>query len=90
MTRESEHQLNDLQKLEMEIKEMKAKLEAMSCNSDSKDSASEKKIVELNNQLQEKMDEMDFMESSNQILVIKERKSNDQLQEIRKELINVS
>ncbi|XP_066344058.1 factor of DNA methylation 1-like [Miscanthus floridulus] len=52
----------------MEIKEMKAKLEAMSCNSDSKDSASEKKIVELN--------------------IIKERKSNDQLQEIRKELIN--
>ncbi|CAN6242288.1 unnamed protein product [Urochloa humidicola] len=83
-----EHQLNALQKLEMEIKEMKVKLEAMSCNSDCIDSASEKKIHELNKMLQEKMDEMDFIESSNQILVTKERKSNDELQEIRTELIN--
>ncbi|CAL5035224.1 unnamed protein product [Urochloa decumbens] len=83
-----EHQLNALQKLEMEIKEMKVKLEAMSCNSDGIDSTSEKKINELNRMLQEKMDEMDFLESSNQILVIKERKSNDELQEIRTELIN--
>ncbi|CAN6247986.1 unnamed protein product [Urochloa humidicola] len=83
-----EHQLNALQKLEMDIKEMKVKLEAMSCNSDGIDSASEKKINELNRMFQEKMDEMDFIESSNQILVIKERKSNDELQEIRTELIN--
>jgi hypothetical protein len=62
----------------------------MSCNSDGKDSASEKKINELTNQLQEKMDLMDFIDSSNQILVFKERKSNDELQEIQTELVNVS
>nr|TKW03513.1 hypothetical protein SEVIR_7G046600v2 [Setaria viridis] len=84
---EPKHQLNSLQKLELEIKEMKVKLETMS-NSDGKDSVSEKKINELSNQLQEKVDEMDFIESSNQILVIKERRSNDELQEIRTELIN--
>ncbi|XP_062184383.1 factor of DNA methylation 1-like [Phragmites australis] len=67
---------------------MKVKLEAMKCKSDDKDSALDKKTDELRKQLQENMDEMDFMESSNQVLFIKERKSNDELQEIHKELIN--
>lgn len=68
---------------------MKVKLNMMKCKSDDEHSVSKRKIDELTKQLQEKMDEMDLMESFNQIIVIKERKSNDELQDIRKVLISV-
>ncbi|TVU13448.1 hypothetical protein EJB05_40505, partial [Eragrostis curvula] len=84
----SENSLNALQKLESEIKDMKDKLEVMKCKSDNKILALEKKIVELSEQLEDKIEELDFVESCNQVLVTKERISNGELQEIRKELIN--
>ncbi|BAD68892.1 X1-like [Oryza sativa Japonica Group] len=52
------------------------------------DSALKNKIDELSEELQEKMDELDAMESLNQTLVIKERKSNTEMQDARKELEN--
>ena len=53
------------------------------------DSVSKDKINELSEELQDKMDELDAMESLNQTLVIKESKSNTEMQEARKELENV-
>ncbi|KAL6659502.1 hypothetical protein ACP70R_003542 [Stipagrostis hirtigluma subsp. patula] len=83
-----EQQLNAKQKLELEIQQLQGKLEVMKHMPGEEDSESKKKIEELSEELQEKLDEMDAMESLNQTLVIKERKSNDELQHARKELID--
>jgi predicted nuclease with TOPRIM domain len=84
-----EQQLNAKQKLELEIQQLQGKLEVMKHMPGEEDSES-KKMDELTEKLQEKYDEMDAVESLNQTLVMKERKSNDELQHARKELINVS
>lgn len=41
-------------------------------------------------ELREKEGDLEDLEALNQTLIVKERKSNDELQEARKELINVS
>lgn len=84
---ELERQLDAKQKLEMEIEELKGKLQVMKHLGDEDDAAVQEKIKKLNNDLQSKMEEMDDMENLNQTLVVKERQSNDELQEARKELI---
>nr|XP_010911713.1 factor of DNA methylation 1 [Elaeis guineensis] len=52
------------------------------------DSEVKKKVEEMSEQLKEKVEEMEDLEVLNQTLVVKERKSNDELQEARKELIS--
>ncbi|KAL6626659.1 hypothetical protein ACP70R_030385 [Stipagrostis hirtigluma subsp. patula] len=83
-----EQQLNAKQKLELEIQQLQGKLEVMKHMPGDEDYESRKKMDALSEELQEKFDEMDAMESLNQTLVIKERTSNDELQHARKELIN--
>lgn len=83
-----EQQLDAKQKLELEIQQLKGKLKVMEHMPGDEDSASKNKINELSEALQEKIDELDGMESLNQTLVIKESKSNIELQEARKELEN--
>lgn len=85
---ELERQLDAKQKLEMEIEELKGKLQVMKHLGDEDDAAVQEKIKEMNEELKEKMEEMDSVESLNQTLVVKERQSNDELQQARKELIN--
>lgn len=46
-------------------------------------------LDELSKQLEEKSDEMQHMESLNKTLLVKEHMNNHELQEARKELINV-
>jgi hypothetical protein len=84
-----EQQLEAKQTLELEIQQLKGKLEVMKYMPGHEDSESKNKINELSGALQEKIDELDSMESLNQTLVIKESKSNIELQEARKELENV-
>lgn len=84
-----EKQLDAKQKLELEIQQLKGKLEVMKHMGGEEDSAVKKKIDEMSEQLKDKIEEMEDMEALNQTLVIKERKSNDELQEARKELIMV-
>ncbi|XP_027907732.1 factor of DNA methylation 1-like isoform X1 [Vigna unguiculata] len=82
-----EKQLDAKQKLEMEIEELKGKLQVMKHLGDEDDTAVQKKIKEMNDELQEKIENLECVESMNQTLIVKERQSNDELQEARKELI---
>lgn len=84
-----EQQLEAKQTLELEIQQLKGKLEVMKHMPGHEDLESKDKINELSEELQDKMDELDAMESLNQTLVIKESKSNMEMQEARKELENV-
>ncbi|KAG5523248.1 hypothetical protein RHGRI_035165 [Rhododendron griersonianum] len=83
-----ERQLDAKQKLEMEIEELKGKLQVMKHLGDEDDAAVQNKIKEMNEELDQKVDEMGSLEDLNQTLIVKERQSNDELQEARKELIN--
>ncbi|XP_072977365.1 factor of DNA methylation 5-like isoform X2 [Typha angustifolia] len=83
-----EKQLDARQKLELEIQQLKGKLQVMKHMGGEEDSSVKKKMDEMSEQLNEKIEEMEGMEELNQALIIKERKSNDELQEARKELIS--
>lgn len=82
-----EQQLDAKQKLELEIKQLQGKLEVMKHMPGEEESESKKKIDELSDELQDKYDEMDGMESLHRTLLIKEQKSNEELQDARKKLI---
>ncbi|CAN4088536.1 unnamed protein product [Withania somnifera] len=83
---ELERDIDAKQKLEMEIAELKGKLEVMKHLGGNDDAAVQKKIKEMNEELKDKMEEMDSMESLNQTLLAKERQSNDELQDARRTL----
>lgn len=84
-----EKELDAKQKLEMEIQELKGKLQVMKYHADEDDAAVQHKMKEMNDELEEKKDNLESMEAMNQQLFVKERQSNDELQEARKELIKV-
>lgn len=86
---ELERDIDAKQKLEMEIAELKGKLEVMKHLGGNDDAAVQKKIKEMNEELKDKMEEMDGMESLNQTLLLKERQSNDELQDARRTLKEV-
>ncbi|GLT41179.1 hypothetical protein SLA2020_152630 [Shorea laevis] len=81
-----EKQLDAKQKLEMEITELKGKLQVMK-HLGKDDAAVQDKMKEMNDELEQKIEDLQEMESMNQALLKKERQSNDELQEARKELI---
>lgn len=83
---ELERDIDAKQKLEMEIAELKGKLEVMKHLGGNDDAAVQNKIKEMNEELKDKMEEMDGMESLNQTLLMKERQSNDELQDARRTL----
>ncbi|XP_039129382.1 LOW QUALITY PROTEIN: protein INVOLVED IN DE NOVO 2-like [Dioscorea cayenensis subsp. rotundata] len=82
-----ERQLDAKQKLELEIQQLKGKLQVMKHMGGEDDSGVRKKIEELSDELKEKMEEMDALEDLNNTLLAKERISNDELQRSRQELI---
>lgn len=84
---ELERENDTKQKLEMEIAELKGKLEVMKHLGGDDDAAVQNKIKEMNEELVGKMEEMDDLESLNQTLLAKERRSNDELQDARRTLI---
>ncbi|CAL9096678.1 unnamed protein product, partial [Musa textilis] len=89
-----EKQLDQKQKLQLEIQQLKGQLQIMKHMEEEEeeeegDATAREKISDMKEQLQEKMEEMEDLEALNQALFVKERMSNDELQEARKELIHV-
>ena len=74
----------------MEIERLRGTLSVMKHMGDDGDVEVLEKVDALLKQLREKEGELEDLEALNQTLIVKERKSNDELQEARKELINVS
>lgn len=67
---------------------MRGALQVMKHMSDD-DIEMKKKMDMIIEDLNEKVEELDHMEQLNQALIVKELKTNDELQEARKELITV-
>lgn len=82
-----EKQLDTKQALELEVERMRGALQVMKHMDE--DMEIKKKMDEIEENLKEKIEELDGVEALNQALIVKERKTNDELQEARKELINV-
>ncbi|XP_059666280.1 protein INVOLVED IN DE NOVO 2-like [Cornus florida] len=83
-----EKQLDAKQALELEIERLRGTLNVMQHMGDDGDLEVLKKVEEMHENLREKEGDLDDLEALNQTLIVKERKSNDELQEARKELIN--
>lgn len=77
------------QQLELEIEQLKGKLLVMKHLGSEEDTGIKKKVEEISEELKDKIEEMEHIEALNQTLLVKERKSNDELQGARKELIVV-
>ncbi|XP_026385386.1 protein INVOLVED IN DE NOVO 2-like [Papaver somniferum] len=84
-----EKQLDAKQALELEIERLKGNLNVLKHMGGDEDAAFNKKMDEMSKHLEEKEGELESLEDLNQALVVKERKSNDELQEARKELISI-
>ncbi|CAI0443208.1 unnamed protein product [Linum tenue] len=83
-----EKQLDVKQTLELEIEQLRGTLNVMKHMGDDGDAEILKKVEAIMKDLKEKEDDLDNVESLNQTLIVKERKSNDELQDARKELVN--
>ncbi|XP_048229313.1 factor of DNA methylation 4 [Ricinus communis] len=83
-----EKKLDAKQALELEIERMKGALQVMKHMGDQEDIDIKKKMDTIQQQLKDKEEELEDLETLNQTLIIKERMNNDQLQDARKELIS--
>ena len=84
-----EAKLDQKQKLELEIERLKGTAEVMKHMGEEGDKEAENNMNSIELELKEKEEELDALEAINQALIVKERKTNDEVQEARKELINV-
>ncbi|CAI8589308.1 unnamed protein product [Vicia faba] len=82
-----EKQINGKQKLELEIEVLKGKLKVMKHMENDGEFDVLDKMYALHRDLREKERSLRDMDALNQKLIAKERKSNDEVQEARKELI---
>lgn len=71
------------------IERYRGALEVMKHMGGDEDLKLKKEMDEIKENLKEKEEEMEALEELNQALIIKERRSNDELQEARKETIIV-
>ncbi|KAK7859290.1 protein involved in de novo 2 [Quercus suber] len=81
-------QLDAKQALELEIERLRGSLNVMKHMGDDGDVEILEKVDTILKQLRDKEGELEDLEALNQTLIVKERKSNDELQEARKELVN--
>ncbi|XP_074274149.1 factor of DNA methylation 2-like [Silene latifolia] len=84
-----EKELNARQKLELEIEDLKGKLEVMKHLGlgDSDNFQIQSKVKEMTEELNQKIEDLNHIESVNQVLMVKQRQSNDELLPARSELI---
>lgn len=81
-----EKQLDAKQALELEIERLRGTLNVMKHMEDVEDVQKAESILK---ELSEKERDLEELDDLNQALIVKQRKSNDELQEARKEIINV-
>ncbi|XP_073303360.1 factor of DNA methylation 4-like [Primulina huaijiensis] len=84
---ELEVKLDQKQALELQIEGLRGAVEVMKHMTEGSEN-DEKKLKSIVEELQEKEDELEGLESLNQALIVKERNTNDELQEARKVLIS--
>lgn len=84
-----EKQLALKHKMELEIQQIRSNIQVMKHMDDEEDQSLKKKMKEMDDELKEKVEDMEALEELNQTLIVKERRTNDELQEARKELITV-
>ncbi|KAE7995202.1 hypothetical protein FH972_000027 [Carpinus fangiana] len=89
-----EKRLDAKKALELEVEHLREALELLACKLEMRehiymvrDLEVQKKMDAIVEDLKDKEEELSSLEAMNQILMIKERKTNDELQEARKELI---
>ncbi|XP_073353980.1 protein INVOLVED IN DE NOVO 2-like [Aegilops tauschii subsp. strangulata] len=80
-----EKDLTCKQNLEMEIAQLRVKLEVMKHKRAEADTA--KEIDKISEKLREKDEQLEAINSANEALIVAERRINDELQEAKKELI---
>jgi hypothetical protein len=75
--------------LELEIERLRGALQVMKHMGEDGDMEAKQKMDAIAQELKEKEEESADVEALNQTLIIMERKTNDELQDARKELITV-
>lgn len=85
-----EKQLDAKQAVQLEIEQLRGKVNVMKHMGDEGDLEVLNKVELLLKDLREKEGDLDDLEALNQSLVVQERKRNDELQDARKEMVNVS
>ncbi|TYJ37495.1 hypothetical protein E1A91_A05G379900v1 [Gossypium mustelinum] len=83
-----EKKLDQKQALELEIEQLRGSLNVIRHMGDEDDMEVLEKVDASLKELREKEAELEDLEALNQTLIVRERKSNDELQDARKELIN--
>jgi len=83
-----ERQVDEKQKLELDIEQLKGKLEVVK-HMEGEGVDVKKRSEELTAELNERIEDMEHLEALNQTLVVKERMTNDEIQDAKKELITV-
>ncbi|XP_061340670.1 factor of DNA methylation 4-like [Gastrolobium bilobum] len=86
---ELQRRLDAKQTLELEIEHMRGAIQVMKHMGEDEDVEEKKKMDAIKLALQDKEEELEAMEDLQQTLVVKERKTNDELQDARKELISL-
>jgi hypothetical protein len=91
-----EKRLDAKKALELEVERLREALELLACKLEMREHIYmvrglevQKKMDAIVEDLKDKEEELSSLEAINQILIIKERKTNDELQEARRELITV-
>nr|QDC18032.1 factor of DNA methylation 4-like B [Hypericum perforatum] len=82
-----ERTLDEKQALELEIQSLKGSLDVMKHMAEDGDITLKKKMEAIQEEMKEKQENYDALDELNTVLMIRERKTNDELQEVRKELI---
>lgn len=85
-----ERELDAKQALKLEIRHLTGNLQVVKHMGDDGDEEVKEKFLAIQQELEEKEEELQDIEALSQALIVKERNSNDELQEARKELISVS
>lgn len=86
---ELEKKIDAKQALELEIERLRGAEQVMIHMEQDGDEQSTNHLVDIQCQLKQKEGDLEQLEKTNQYLIVKERRSNDELQEARKELIEV-